>query len=42
MHPLLSEMTYDFKDGMFSGYDEKTRKYDKTKWSYKQMKKETP
>ena len=32
---------YDFKDGMFSGYDEKTRKYDKTKWLIKQMKKET-
>ena len=26
---------YDFKDGMFSGYDAKTRKYDKSKWSYK-------
>ena len=26
---------YDFKDGMFSGYDEKTRNYDKTKWAFK-------
>ena len=34
-NPLLSETIYDFKDGMFSGYDEKTRKYDKSKWSYK-------
>lgn len=27
--------TYSFEDGMFSGYDEKTRKYDKTQWSFK-------
>ena len=27
--------TYSFEDGMFSGYDEKTRKYDKTKWAFK-------
>ncbi len=26
---------YNFEDGMFSGYDEKTRKYDKEKWAYK-------
>jgi formate dehydrogenase major subunit len=25
---------FDFKDGLFSGYDEKTRKYDKTSWMY--------
>ena len=24
-----------FNDGMFSGYDEKTRKYDRSKWAYK-------
>ncbi len=24
---------YDFKDGLFSGYDETTRTYDKTKWA---------
>ncbi|MCQ6274533.1 formate dehydrogenase-N subunit alpha [Bacillus sp. V3B] len=26
--------TYSFEDGMFSGYDEATRTYDKSKWSY--------
>ncbi len=25
---------FDFVDGMFSGYDAKTRKYDKSKWAY--------
>ncbi len=25
---------YDFVDGMFSGYDAKTRKYDKSKWAF--------
>ena len=25
---------YDFKDGLFSGYDEKARKYDRTSWMY--------
>jgi formate dehydrogenase major subunit len=25
---------YDFKDGMFSGYDEASRKYDKSKWNF--------
>ena len=25
---------YDFKDGLFSGYDPKTRRYDKKKWAY--------
>lgn len=27
--------SFDFEDGMFSGYDEKTRKYDKTQWGFK-------
>lgn len=26
---------YDFKDGLFSGYDAKARKYDQTTWAYK-------
>ena len=26
--------TYDFKDGMFSGFDEATGKYDKSKWAF--------
>lgn len=25
---------FDFKDGMFAGYDEATRKYDKSKWAF--------
>ena len=25
---------YDFKDGLFSGYDAKTRKYDQSKWGF--------
>ncbi len=28
-------MHITFEDGMFSGYDAKTRKYDKSKWTYK-------
>lgn len=27
--------TYSFEDGMFSGYDEGKRSYDKTKWAFK-------
>jgi len=27
--------TYDFKDGLFSGYDPEKRKYDKSKWAFK-------
>jgi len=26
---------YDFKDGLFAGYDSKTRKYDKAQWAFK-------
>jgi formate dehydrogenase major subunit len=26
--------TYSFKDGLFSGYDEETRSYDKTQWAF--------
>src|SRR4051812_21113414 len=25
---------YDFKDGLFNGYDDQTRAYDPTKWAY--------
>ncbi len=32
---LIVEDTYSFEDGLFSGYDEKTRSYDKAKWSFK-------
>jgi formate dehydrogenase major subunit len=26
--------SFNFKDGLFSGYDEKTRKYDKSQWAF--------
>ncbi len=29
---------YSFKDGIFNGYDEKTRKYDKKQWGFKKDK----
>lgn len=32
--PLLISTQYKFSDGMFSGYDEKERKYDDTTWGY--------
>ncbi len=32
---LIVEDTYTFDDGIFSGYDEKTRSYDRTKWNFK-------
>jgi formate dehydrogenase-N alpha subunit len=32
---LIVNDTYSFEDGIFSGYDEKTRSYDKTLWSFK-------
>ena len=30
---------FSFKDGLFSGYDAKNRKYDKSKWAFKMDKK---
>ncbi len=32
--PFLVKDTYSFKDGLFSGYDPKTRKYDKSQWGF--------
>ncbi len=32
--PFLVKDTYAFKDGLFSGYDPKTRKYDKSRWGF--------
>ncbi len=32
--PFLVKDTYAFKDGLFSGYDPKTRKYDKSQWGF--------
>lgn len=31
---LLVREDFTFEDGLFSGYDEETRKYDKTTWNY--------
>jgi formate dehydrogenase major subunit len=34
--------TYEFNDGLFAGFDEKTRKYDKKMWSFKKAADGTP
>jgi formate dehydrogenase major subunit len=33
--PFVIEDGYDFKDGLFSGYDPEKRKYDQSTWKYK-------
>ncbi len=33
--PFIVDERFDFKDGLFSGYDPTTRKYDKSTWAYK-------
>ena len=33
---------YEFNDGLFSGYDPKTRKYDKSKWAFEKDEKGIP
>jgi len=40
--PLIVGKDYDFKDGLFSGYDAKTRKYDKKKWAFEMDDKGVP
>ncbi len=32
--PFIVGKSYKFKDGLFSGYDEKAKKYDKSKWAF--------
>jgi formate dehydrogenase major subunit len=32
--PFIIADTFDFNDGLFSGYDPKARKYDKSKWGF--------
>lgn len=32
---LIATDDYSFEDGIFNGYDESTRSYDKTKWTFK-------
>jgi formate dehydrogenase major subunit len=39
---FLVDERFDFKDGVFSGYDPSTRKYDKATWSYKKDDKGIP
>ena len=40
--PFLVSDSFSFKDGLFSGYDEKTRKYDKSQWAFKMDEKGVP
>ncbi len=39
---LIVGRKYKFKDGLFSGYDSKKRKYDKSKWAFEKDKKGVP
>ncbi len=39
---FLVKEGFDFKDGLFSGYDEATRSYDKTKWEFETAEDGTP
>jgi len=32
--PFLVSASFEFKDGLFSGYDEKNRQYDKSQWAF--------
>jgi formate dehydrogenase major subunit len=40
--PFLVSNSFKFKDGLFSGYDEKNRKYDKSQWAFKMDEKGAP
>ena len=40
--PFIVADSYDFKDGLFAGYDTKTRKYDKKKWAFVKDEKGNP
>lgn len=40
--PFLVTEKYEFKDGLFSGYDEKGRKYDKSFWAFQKDEKGIP
>ncbi len=40
--PLIVGKDFDFKDGLFSGYDATTRKYDKKKWAFEMDDKACP
>ena len=40
--PFLVNKDFKFEDGVFSGYDAKTRKYDKSKWAFQMDEKSVP
>jgi formate dehydrogenase major subunit len=40
--PFVVGEKFDFKDGLFSGYDKKTRKYDKSQWAFEMDKNGVP
>jgi formate dehydrogenase major subunit len=40
--PFLVSNSFKFKDGLFSGYDEKTRQYDKSQWAFQMDAKGVP
>jgi formate dehydrogenase major subunit len=40
--PFIVGPAYDFTDGLFSGYDPKTHKYDKSKWAFEMDAKNVP
>jgi formate dehydrogenase major subunit len=40
--PFLVSESFSFKDGLFSGYDEKNRTYDKSQWAFKMDKNDVP
>jgi len=40
--PFLVGKDFDFKDGLFSGYDAENRKYDKGKWAFQMDEKGVP
>jgi len=40
--PFIVSRSYKFKDGLFSGYDSKTKTYDKSKWAFEMDKNGVP
>jgi formate dehydrogenase major subunit len=40
--PFLVNADFNFSDGLFSGYDEENRKYDKSKWAFQTDEKGVP
>jgi formate dehydrogenase major subunit len=40
--PFIVGKAFKFKDGLFSGYDKKARKYDKSKWAFEMDKNGVP